>query len=404
MLSITNSFEIGSNVGIGLGFDSSTDSLFAYGEGGAEISNYNLSGDLIFSIASPGESANNFDLSLVSESLSLGDTDIPSGTLLVINGESGTTDIYAVDVEDDTVISTLVTEFGTSHVVGGSYHPQRDSFFLLQNDVIGGLIAEIDPIDGSIVNTFSPGEEYDIFSGDLEVNATTGNLFIVSSDETAIRELTPEGSVVRDLDLPDSVGDLSGIGLDEATGDIWVSNISGEVWQLNLDESPSEPLDALDGDGVPVYQFIRTDTQTQFYTTSEVERDIVIENLPNYELKGISFTGASVPEEDDLMSKIPVYRFFNTSTGIHLYTADEAERAFVEENLDNFVFEGTPYYGYDTQIEGTVPLYRFYNEELDAHFYTLSTEERDAFIASANFEPEGDSDGIAFYVEPASEV
>ena len=400
MLSIINSFELGSNVGIGLGFDSSTNSLFAYTQGGAEINSYDLSGNLISSIASPGESANNFDLSFASESLTLGNTEVSEDTLIVINGESGTTDIYAVDVENNAIVSTLVTEFGTSQVVGGSYHPQRDSFFLLQNSVIGSLIAEVDPIEGAIVNTFSPGEEYDVLSGDLEINTTTGNLFIVSSDETSIRELTPEGEIVRDLELPDNVSDLSGIALDETTGNIWVSNINGEVWQLDNDESMAE-FPQLDENGISVYRFLKTDTQTQFYTTSEIERDTIIENLDNYEFEGISFVGASVPEADELIGTSPVYRFFNTNTGTHFYTSDENERAFIAENLDNLIFEGTPYYGYDTQIEGTVPLYRFYNADLDAHFYTSSVEERDAFIASPNFEPEGGGDGIAFYVEPA---
>ena len=172
----------------------------------------------------------------------------------------------------------------------------------------------------------------------------------------------------------------------------------GDFNPANGEFTPADNI--VDEDGVPVYRFFRTDTQTQFYTTTDVERESVIANLPQYEPEGISFVGADVPETDELTGISPVYRFFNTSTGIHLYTADENERAFVEENLDNFVFEGTPYYGYDTQVEGTVPLYRFYNEGLDAHFYTPSIEERDAFIASADFEPEGGDDGIAFYVEP----
>ncbi|MGD1917977.1 MAG: hypothetical protein ACFCAD_03285 [Pleurocapsa sp.] len=65
------------------------------------------------------------------------------------------------------------------------------------------------------------------------------------------------------------------------------------------------------------------------------------------------------------------------------------------------MFEGTPYYGYDTQIEGTIPLYRFYNAGLDAHFYTPSAEERDFLIESPDYQSEGGDDGIAFYVEPA---
>ena len=153
-------------------------------------------------------------------------------------------------------------------------------------------------------------------------------------------------------------------------------------------------------DGVDVYRFFRTDTQTQFYTTSEVERDSILNNLPQYELEGVSFVGA--PSVDPLTGTSPVYRFFNQDTGIHLYTADENERAFVEQNLDNYVLEGTPYYGYDTQQEGTIPLYRFYNAGLDAHFYTPNAEERDFFLNSPNYVPEGGGDGIAFYVEPAA--
>ena len=157
------------------------------------------------------------------------------------------------------------------------------------------------------------------------------------------------------------------------------------------------------GDGVDVYRFFRTDTQTQFYTTSEVERDSILNNLPQYELDGVSFVGA--PPVDPLTGTSPVYRFFNQDTGVHLYTADENERTSVEQNLNNYVLEGTPYYGYDTQVEGTVPLYRFYNEGLDAHFYTSNAEERDFFLNSPNYVPEGGGDGIAFYVEPpASEL
>ena len=391
MLSIINKFELGANAGIGLGFDSSSSSFSVYGGNGGEINNYDLSGNFTSSITNPGESADEYDLSFAPESLTLGDTTIAESTLLVVNGESGTADIYAVDIESNTTIGTLFTEFGAGHIVGGSYHPQRDTFFLAQNYLTQTLIAEIDSVDGEILNTFSPGEDYDIFSGDLEVDSTTGNLFIVTSDQSSIRELTPEGEVGREL--------LTAIArFDRETGDIWVSDTSGVVWQLDNDESTSDD----DEDGIPVYRFLRNDTQTQFYTTSEVERDSIIENLFNYELEGISFVGADIPE-DNISGTSPVYRFFNTATGVHLYTADENERAFIDENLNNFVFEGTPYYSYDTQVEGTIPLYRFYNEELNAHFYTPSTEERDSFVSSPDFEPEG-GDGIAFYVEPAPEI
>ncbi len=156
-------------------------------------------------------------------------------------------------------------------------------------------------------------------------------------------------------------------------------------------------------DGTPIYQFLRTDTQTQFYTTDVVERDSILENLPQYKLEGVSFLGATRSGSGGYIAETsPVYRFFNTSTGVHLYTVDENEAAFVAANLDNYVFEGTPYYGYSTQVEGTVPLYRFYNSGLDAHFYTTSTDERDFFIESPDYMPE--SGGVAYYVELTTEL
>ena len=50
-----------------------------------------------------------------------------------------------------------------------------------------------------------------------------------------------------------------------------------------------------------------------------------------------------------------------------------------------------------------MPLYRFFNSELDAYFYTHSAEERDFYLKSPNYVPEGGGDDIAFYVEPALE-
>ncbi len=158
--------------------------------------------------------------------------------------------------------------------------------------------------------------------------------------------------------------------------------------------------DAL-GDGVEVYRFFNTEREVEFYTTSEFERDSIEANLPQYELEGVSFLAAPEPESD-IAGTSPVYRFFNANTGVHLYTNSEAERLSMEE-LSNYASEGIAYYGYDTQVAGTEPLYRFYNPSLDAHFYTPSAEQRDIYLDSPDFQPEGEN-GIAFYVEPVADV
>lgn len=127
----------------------------------------------------------------------------------------------------------------------------------------------------------------------------------------------------------------------------------------------------------------------------------ILDGETNVEINGSSSTvGAPNPEENDITGVTPVYRFFNTSTGVHLYTASEVERDFVTENLANYTPEGISYYGYESPQKGTVPLYRFYNQSLDAHFYTPSIAERDEFLASSEYRLEGGESGIAFYVNP----
>ena len=248
------------------------------------------------------------------------------------------------------------------------------------------------------------GEGDDLFIQEIGGNGETAEIFVSSDSENFVSIGIASDDSVTSFDLADigftePVEAVKIVGLDSLGGSpgFDVVNVQGLTGSIESIDDGNEDIT-----GVDVYRFLRTDTQTQFYTTTEIERDTILETLPQYELEGSSFIGA--PNVDPLTGTSPVYRFFNTSTGIHLYTADENERAFVEENLDNYVAEGTPYYGYDTQVEGTVPLYRFYNSELDAHFYTPSAEERDAFIASSDYEPEGGGDGIAFYVEPAPEV
>ena len=187
----------------------------------------------------------------------------------------------------------------------------------------------------------------------------------------------------------------------------YVAYITGEEnaetsYSLSITRTSSEngsgEEEPIINEGDTVYRFLETNAQTQFYTTSEVERDTVIADLSNYEYEGPSFVGAPDPETTDITGITPVHRFLNLNTGVHLYTADPIEQEAVAE-LPNYEYEGVSYYGYETQQEGSVPLYRFYNQNLGAHFYTPSLEERDVFLDSPDYQAEG-LEGIAYYVDP----
>ena len=150
-----------------------------------------------------------------------------------------------------------------------------------------------------------------------------------------------------------------------------------------------------------VHRFFRADTGSHFYTASEVERQAIIDNLPHYSYEGASYQAAVNSEvEDPLSGAKPVYRFFNQSTGVHLYTISEVERDYIIDNLSNYTFENVAYHAYDTPQEDTVELYRFYQTLGDFHFFTPSVGERDYVVDNLpHYQLEGNG-GVAFYVHP----
>lgn len=91
----------------------------------------------------------------------------------------------------------------------------------------------------------------------------------------------------------------------------------------------------------------------------------------------------------------PIYRFFNTRTGAHFYTINEAEKNFVIATYKEFNYEGPSWYAQAGGGNGTTPLYRFFNTVTGAHFYTVSAAEKDYVIYAY---PAFRFEGIAYYV------
>ncbi|MEM7756747.1 MAG: hypothetical protein AAF298_01250 [Cyanobacteria bacterium P01_A01_bin.40] len=158
----------------------------------------------------------------------------------------------------------------------------------------------------------------------------------------------------------------------------------------------NNPLSIVNNAEATVYRFFDAAVGTHFYTADEAERDNVEENLANYNSEGASYTTV-----DPTSGGQEVYRFFNQSTGVHLYTTSEVERDNIIENLSNFQFEGVKFFAYETEIEGSIPIYRFYEPTLGVHFYTPSEVERDNVLENL---PNYDFEGIAYYALPIEEV
>lgn len=65
--------------------------------------------------------------------------------------------------------------------------------------------------------------------------------------------------------------------------------------------------------------------------------------------------------------------------------------------MDNFTPEGEAFSAYASEVEGSIPIYRFFNISTGAHFYTPTASERDAVEDTL---PDFISEGIAYYALP----
>ena len=268
------------------------------------------------------------------------------------------------------------------------------------------------PVDGTIEHSGTVTlnlNDTDVTVGDFSigfnasrVSNTASGFFVSDTTEDAL-----DLEILFDISAPGNVTTEDGLTISEAdllvapelADALGLSILTGaDVGDTRIDASTSninEDLDSDDSDAV--YRFFNDLTGVHFYTGSEIERDAVLE-LPNF-----NFEGASYESIDPLTGNpepSPVYRFLNQDTGVHLYTISEAERNFVDENLDNFAFEGEAFFAYPTEEEGTIPIYRFFNTTTGAHFYTPSVAERDSVEANL---PDFLSEGVAYYTLPVDE-
>jgi peroxidase len=107
-----------------------------------------------------------------------------------------------------------------------------------------------------------------------------------------------------------------------------------------------------------------------------------------------ALTGADIAGVEE------VYRFFNTQTGAHLYTMDEVEKQYIENNLSNYDYEGIKFYAFEEAPENidTVPIFRMLNSQSGSHLFTIDQVEIDYIKNNLpNFSLEGNN-GVAFYV------
>ena len=217
----------------GVAFDAIDGEVVVYPCNNANLYRRSPAGTALGMVARPGEATDDVDLDVATAAFTLGTTAVTAGTILFGNGESGVVEIYTPETS---ATAALVTQFGASHVVGVAYHPARGTLFVAQDRngaTNPNTIAEINATTGAVVAMFATTPAYEINYGDVDVCASSGNLFVVSSAETTIAELTVAGALVAEHPLPPGVSGTSGIALEgDAAGSAWISDTNGGLWRI----------------------------------------------------------------------------------------------------------------------------------------------------------------------------
>ncbi|PJI99278.1 trypsin [Acidovorax sp. 69] len=143
---------------------------------------------------------------------------------------------------------------------------------------------------------------------------------------------------------------------------------------------------AVSGGRTAVYRFYNSKTGAHFYTASAAERDFVIRTFPEFGYENIAFYAYP----DVSSGKDPVFRFYNATSGAHFYSGSVEERDYVITHFPEYRYEVVSWYAQKSEGNESSPIYRFYNAKTRAHFYTISAAERDFVIqVHKDFQYEG---------------
>jgi predicted Zn-dependent protease len=166
-----------------------------------------------------------------------------------------------------------------------------------------------------------------------------------------------------------------------------------------LDASDIAGIDAIYGNtatitpqtlGIPVFRFYNPTTGARFFTDSKAESGQIQGAGQGWQLEGIGFNAAN-PSNDP--GAAPVYRFYDAQTGDHFYTISQSE--FDHANtLPAMHLEGVAFYEDASARPGDAAVYRFYDTGSGQHLYTAGVAEMNSLAAS---DPAMKLEGVAFY-------
>ena len=247
-----------------------------------------------------------------------------------------------------------------------------------------------DPAVALTIGYSVSGAAYPTLAGSVAASASefaggaypSGQLSFAAGSSTATVTIAVVGNAVGQPDQGFALN-LSSLNVGDSV------TVRGTVNAAVLDD---DGYGQVSGAALGVYRFFDTTDGTHFYSTSELERNTLIQTRPDLVYEGVGLKAVASPSTD--AAAAAVYRFFDVNTGTHFYSASSGERDTILATRPDLAFEGTAFYEHTTAQAGDTPVYRFFDLSDGTHFYTASASERSTILATrADLRDEG----IGFY-------
>lgn len=94
-------------------------------------------------------------------------------------------------------------------------------------------------------------------------------------------------------------------------------------------------------------------------------------------------------------------RIVDEATGEHLLISDPHEASVLLATLPRFYPEGVAFCAYATQAAGTIPVIRLVNSVTGLHMWTAAQAEVTALNGHGGWHLDSGTNGVAFYAFPA---
>ena len=186
-----------------------------------------------------------------------------------------------------------------------------------------------------------------------------------------------------------NVGDFDGNGIDDLL--VGAKGFEGGMAYLHFlnksqvlsqsRDNAGEVCDVSEIEYTPIYRLYNKRTGFHLYTRGEEDRDKILNRWNDFEFtdNAPAFYASLTQTCQNLT---PIYRLYNNRTGAHLYTRGEADKDKILKKYQDFEYTdwGPAFYASLTERPGLTPIYRLYNTKTGVHLYTRGKADKDKIL------------------------